>query len=259
MVEVLTSLRRMDINQLYLHEEHEPSRLHRTSQLIQHDGFLRHPVLVTQMRDGRFLVLDGAHRIGSLKLLGCSQVPVQIARKSDFRLEAWHHVVGADTGVREILQDSSLSWLHTEERDGKELADQRATIEFVDENGRVSLLQTSEQQDFLDVWHHVVSTYNQEGAVKRVPAESLQLPDKGMILIKYKAVSFDQLEQVMMEGRILPAGVTRFQVNGRLLNLKVPLRLLHENLSDDREWEELHQVWNRSLRLYTEQIYLCEI
>lgn len=62
----------------------------------------------------------------------------------------------------------------------------------------------------------------------------------------------------MEAGRVLPAGVTRFQINGRLLNLKIPLHLLHRD-SDVSEWERLRHVWRRSLRLYTEQVYLCEI
>src|SRR5690349_17112386 len=108
MSEVLMSLKLIEIDKLYLHEEHEPSRLERTSQSIKHDGFLRHPVLVTEMRDGRYLVLDGVHRIGALRLLGCSKVPVQVAQKTEFSIEAWHHLVRADTGVNQLFQDTSL-------------------------------------------------------------------------------------------------------------------------------------------------------
>ncbi|MGC5327707.1 ParB N-terminal domain-containing protein [Brevibacillus sp. SYSU BS000544] len=254
MSEVLLSLKLIDIDKLYLHEEHEPSRLERTSQAIKHDGFLRHPVLVTEMKDGRYLVLDGVHRISALRLLGCAKVPVQIAQKSDFSIEAWHHLVRADASWRKLFQDSDLNWLQE-----NEVTNQHGLIETVDEFGNRLFLDTVGQQDFLIIWHKLVTSYSKKGAVQRIPADSCLYPDKGTVLIKYKAVSFDQLEKVINEGRILPAGVTRFQVNGRLLNLKIPLELLYSEKSNEQEWEKLQLIWNQSLRLYTEQVYLCEI
>ncbi|MEJ8545272.1 ParB N-terminal domain-containing protein [Brevibacillus borstelensis] len=254
MSEVLLSLRLIELDKMSLHEEHEPSRLERVSQSMKEDGFLRHPVLATEMRDGRYLVLDGAHRIGALRLLGYCKVPVQVARREDFSVEAWHHIVPANGGVRQLFQDASLDWAT-----GGEAARQRqGWLEIVDERGNVSAPGFGGQQDLLQVCHKVVSTYSASGAVKRVPAGTCRLPDSGMLLIRFKPLSFGELERVIEEGRVLPAGVTRFQINGRLLNLKIPLRLLHRE-SDAAEWEKLRNMWRRSLRLYTEQVYLCEI
>ncbi|CAM5797886.1 ParB N-terminal domain-containing protein [Brevibacillus borstelensis] len=254
MSEVLLSLQLIELDQMSLHEEHEPSRLERVSQSMREDGFLRHPILATEMRDGRYLVLDGAHRIGALRLLGYCKVPVQVARQDDFSIEAWHHLVPADAGVQQLFEDPSLHWTA-----GSGAAAQRqGWLEIVDEHGNVRALDCGVRHDFLEAWHKVVSAYNARGAVKRVPAGTCLLPDSGMLLIRFKPLSYAELERVMEAGRVLPAGVTRFQINGRLLNLKIPLHLLHRD-SDVSEWERLRHVWRRSLRLYTEQVYLCEI
>lgn len=57
----------------------------------------------------------------------------------------------------------------------------------------------------------------------------------------------------------MPAGVTRYMVNGGLLNLQIPLKLLLESQFVQEEWDQYREQWADSLRLYSEPVYLCEV
>jgi hypothetical protein len=252
MIEVLNSLKLVDINQLCLHEEHEPMRLTITSEAIKGDGFLRHPVIATKISDGRYLVLDGVHRIGALRLLGSIRVPVQLVEKQNFSMETWEHSVNVGEWTDTILEDDAFLW-----NQYKTIG--HPVIQLVDDHGNRKYLSLEyNKEEFLCIWHKIVSSYTHENSVVRMPQGSCLIPDEGKVLIKYPEVSFDFVERVILEGDVLPAGVTRFKVNGRLLNLQIPLHLLSCETLCEVEWQEHLRRWKESLRLYTEQIYLYE-
>lgn len=52
--------------------------------------------------------------------------------------------------------------------------------------------------------------------------------------------------------------MTRVRVRGRLLNLRIPLRLLRAPSFDDAVWDRLCARWSRALRFYAEPVYLFE-
>lgn len=252
MNDVLDSLELLDINQLCLHEEHEPLRIIRTSQAIKDNGYLLHPILATHMDDGRYLVLDGVHRTGALRLLGANKVPVQVVNEMDFSMEAWSHLVTEGDWVNCLLNDGALQWSEKE-------TGHPAFAQIIDATGRRMILYVNRiQDDFLFVWHKIVSSYSKTNEVSRIPQGSCIVPDKGMVLIAFSAFVLEELKSIVQKGQVLPAGVTRFQVNGRLLNLKIPLHFLTCQESRDQEWIRQFERWRKSLRLYTEQVYLCE-
>lgn len=61
------------IDSLRGHELTSPDHLERLSNEIRADGFLKRPIVV----DARtHVILDGHHRVGALRSLGCSKTPV---------------------------------------------------------------------------------------------------------------------------------------------------------------------------------------
>lgn len=256
MEDVLSSLRLVDINQLDLHEEHEPSRLNRTSEAIKKDGFLRHPVLAVPMKNGRYMVLDGVHRISALRLLGGKRVPLQVVDKTDFLWGTWDHQVACGDWLEELFHFPNICCSKagvTGTGKGVPLA------EIVSDNGQSIFIFLKNHDDLLHVWHKIVSAYSKNGAVLRLPHGIRFVPEKGKVLVKYQDIGFSWVEQAVMQGCVLPAGVTRCQVNGRLLNLKIPLHFVLEEGCDQQSWNCHVEGWKRSIRLYTEQVYLCEV
>ena len=65
--------RGVDIDLLRGHEETQSDHLEKLSHEIAMDGFLRRPIVADLQTH---VILDGHHRVGALKTLGCVKVPV---------------------------------------------------------------------------------------------------------------------------------------------------------------------------------------
>ncbi|KTC88175.1 ParB N-terminal domain-containing protein [Legionella drozanskii] len=63
---MLSSLCLIPACNITIHEAHEEFSLEKIKSAILSEGYLRHPILVTKMNDGRYLVIDGAHRFQAL-------------------------------------------------------------------------------------------------------------------------------------------------------------------------------------------------
>lgn len=256
MHDVLTGLQVIDIDKICLHETHECMRLDKTCQAILEEGVLRNPPLAAKMRDGRYLILDGAHRTCSLRKIGCLRSVVQVVEEGQFMLSAWNHLVTAGDWLQELAAHPML--LLTEEP----LAAAEPVAIILDSNGKSLHVYPSqdleEPQSRLEAWHRVVAAYSSDQAVQRIAQGDLQLPPEGSALIRYPVATLDELDRIVSSGQVMPAGVTRCIVQGRLLNLRVPLSLLNTPEFAEQEWQQLCARWSHSLRLYSEAVYLCE-
>ncbi|BCU80733.1 bifunctional transcriptional regulator/O-phospho-L-serine synthase SbnI [Polycladomyces abyssicola] len=255
MTNLLSTLQLIDTDQICLHEAHEPSRLHRICEAIKREGVLRHPPLGIRMRDGRYLIIDGAHRTCALKKLGCLRIPLQVVTKEEVMLESWEHMVPVGTWLDRLRHHPRLRW---EER----VDEANPVAEVVEQDGRSFFLVPVEECNHalsrLHLWHEVVDAYSRNCAVQRLPQGGGQLPDEGKVILRYPVCRLEELEQIVLSGNVMPAGVTRFVVSGRLLNLRIPLHLLTQQVISD-EWEKLCRQWSDSLRLYDEPVYYCEV
>jgi hypothetical protein len=253
MKDILYSLQLVDIDRFHLHEAFEPLRLNKTTESIKKDGFIRHPVIATRITQDRYLILDGVHRITALRQLGYNKVPAQIVNREDFTFGAWDHLIVEGNWLRDILADSSLQWCEESIESTTQL------FEVVKANGNRNILNIDQSHDkWLHLWNEIVSSYSKNSEVIRIPEGCCTVPERGKVLIKYRVIAFSQLEKIVEKGLFLPAGVTRFNIKGRLLNLRIPLHLLRDDARDREEWKLLMGKWKQSLRLYTEQVYICE-
>jgi L-serine kinase (ATP) / ParB family transcriptional regulator, heme-responsive regulator len=252
---VLSSLQVMEAERICLHEEHEPARLDDTCSALCQDGVLRHPPLAMRMKDGRYLILDGAHRTAALRQMGCRWIPVQVVDPADFRLEAWDHLVPMGTWLYGLLHDAHLRW--EAERRHKQLV-----AEVMYPSGKRLYLYAREKShdrsEKLHAWHRIVSAYSRKYAVQRVARGSVSLPEEGTVCLRYPVCTIEEIEKIVASGQVMPAGVTRFLVSGRLLNLRIPLFLLTGSTFNHQEWEHYRKQWEGALRLYAEAVYLCE-
>lgn len=80
------------------------------------------------------------------------------------------------------------------------------------------------------------------------------------ILMKYQPLGFQEIETIVNRGETVPAGVTRFNISGRCLNLQVPLAILKEQseLNRNVKWNEFLEGKMDSVRCYSEKVYLVE-
>jgi L-serine kinase (ATP) / ParB family transcriptional regulator, heme-responsive regulator len=246
----------VDIEKIRLHEPTEKFRSTTTFEAIQREEVLRNPLLAMAIPENKYLILDGAHRTSALRLLECKRVPIQVVDSSDIQLDAWEHIISSGNWLEQLKQDSSLHWVSTVQKEPP-------IVEVVESSGiKHFVYAKTEVNDLLSrlhTWHRIVATYNRDYQVKRLPKGSCLRPDPDKVLLRHPTCTIQELEEIISIHQTIPAGVTRFIVPGRLLNLGVPLDLLLSPLVDLERWRKLCDQWSGKLRHYTESVYLCEV
>ena len=245
---ILSTLKMVAVDQVCLHEAHEAVRLEDTGRAIREDGFLRNPPLAVRMSDGRYLIVDGAHRTCALQSIGCRRIPVQVVDGKGLTIESWGHVVEKGLWYERLLSHPDLA-----------LEGEVALAEVTNAQGETTRLYCSANASPLEAWHRIVSAYSRDQAVRRVASGTPLSLRENQVLLTYPSCSLHELEKIVCEGQVVPAGVTRFTVQGRILNLRIPLRLMTERTMNAGEWEELLMQWSPSMRLYSEPVYFCEV
>ncbi|SDW04148.1 ParB-like nuclease domain-containing protein [Marininema mesophilum] len=253
--DVLTTLTLLSAEKLLFHETHEKERLDRVCRSIMEEGVIHHPALALKLPSGNYLLLDGAHRVMAMKELGCKGLAVQVVEEQQVRLRAWNHLLPMGEWWEALGCDPHITWSDTR-MDGRLLA------HVTEATGREYFLYPRDTDEnlftHLTAWHRIVSKYQHGCIVQRVADGGTTQFREGEVLFSYPDYTLEELKWVVENDRLMPAGVTRTIVQGRLLNLRISLDLLQEERFDQHRWEELLQGWSRSLRLYTEPVYICE-
>ncbi|QRG70196.1 ParB N-terminal domain-containing protein [Brevibacillus choshinensis] len=199
MKQVLSSIQVIESSRVCLHEDHEPSRLKDTCKAILEQGVLLHPPLAKRMEDGRYLILDGAHRTAAMREIGCHWLPVQVVNQEHFQVEAWDHLVPMGSWLNGLLHDPSI-WSQQEKLDRPYVA------QVIYPNGKrfyLYALESQEEPDYLlRLWHRMVASYNSKYRVHRVPKGKEQLPTEGMVLLRYPSCTMDAIEQIVLSGQV---------------------------------------------------------
>ncbi|AMA71824.1 MULTISPECIES: ParB N-terminal domain-containing protein [Aneurinibacillus] len=255
MDDILSSLRLIDIKKICLHEEHEHTRLAQTCAAISTDGVLRHPPLAMQMSDGRYLILDGAHRTNALQNLGCKRIAVQIIEREEIQIGSWDHVIPMGEWLEQLKNHPSIRWQ-------TERVKSAPIVQVVTDTNKYYVYEGAAESSPLTrlaIWHLIVNAYRKDYSIKRIISGHEYHVEKGMVRLCYPAYTLQEIESIVLSGAVMPAGVTRVVVNGRLLNLNIPLSYLMAGSLNQAEWEQKKEQWARALRLYAEAVYLCEV
>lgn len=253
--EVLKNLKMLQIDQIYYHETHERYRSDKIASAIKEDGILLNPPIVLALEDDRYMLLDGAHRVKAIENIGCPRIVVQVVDEEDITLEAWQHLVPKD-------------WLGTLDGQvqlrqiGQSESGDQPLAEIICGNGVrfEAYTRTSHptREEHLSSWHALVDAYSQKLPVQRIPNHTRVLPKQEELLVRFPSLTVEELKSLVFNQQMLPAGVTRFLIFGRILNLCVPLYLLQGTHFDEQAWMQMLKKWNREIRFYSEPIYVME-
>ena len=87
----------ISLDKLLLHERYDQQRTPHLLASLRSEGVLRNPPIVTPLRDrtGRYMVLDGAHRVLALQTLEMHHILAQVVEPDDpgLALNPWNHVL----------------------------------------------------------------------------------------------------------------------------------------------------------------------
>lgn len=221
MIPALNDLRIVELSRLILHEAHDTVRLARVREDIGNEGVQRNPVIVAPFGD-RYLLLDGAHRARALEELGCRFALVQLVELPE-RAGSWGHLLDA-ANLRTALRS-------VEEIEVSETEPERGCLAEARFHGGERLFVGAREEGLVPavraLWM-LWNTYPEGGVVRRVdPGRSDGLA-VGEAVLLYRRFTPVELVEVVSVGDVLPAGVTRFVVEERVLNVRYPLGLLEE-------------------------------
>jgi threonine dehydratase len=255
------------------HEQIDEKRVARLMGRLEADGRLVNPP-VTTFWEGNYIVLDGATRSTAFKRLGYPYVIVQVvdARRDDYELHTWYHAISGEQSfarLRDHLQtidQLSLAPLAAHQLQGV-FNDPNTLCYFLDREGKATLAQVATDQSKLQVMNDLVASYTAWGQVERTLLTDLsrllaQFPQMTAVAIfpQFKA---ETVFKVASRGDLLPAGLTRFIIPGRILRLNADLERLKrdEPLAEKRAWfnQFLAEKLARSrLRYYQEPVILLD-
>ena len=265
------------------HEEYHGPRVERLSARIEEDGILINPPLVAEIDDGqKYVVLDGATRTTAFKHLQYPHIVVQVIdmARDNVQLHAWSHVVRNIAGQQGSIDFLSLArdivglnLLETSAEDLDDFIHQEGVLGYIHSvegvGYRLELDQSllGEERDWLDVLNDLVYQYGEWGDVERTLIRDLDdlttIYEDMAALVVFPAFTPDTVLRVAEQGRLLPAGITRFVIPGRILRLNAPLEPIVSDvpLSAKTEWlNELvsEKLADRHVRYYEEPVMILD-
>lgn len=264
-------LRFVQLADIVPHETADDRRASRLAEDLAHDAVMRNPPIVVPS-DGRFILLDGATRTEALRRLGSPHAVVQeITDTAGSSLETWHHVA-TDATVDEVLAAMEIVEHVKLDPVGPEAAEARV----IEDGGLCSVL-TSDGRGFavfaepgtsrFEVLGAFATAYAAVANVSRTLNRDLdQLSATYPALaavVEYPEFTIDQVLDAAASGTLLPAGVTRFVVPGRVLRLDISLELLLADspLEEKNRWLRTHLLEKERhgrIRYYREPVYLLD-
>ncbi|MCL4301415.1 MAG: hypothetical protein KJ077_37285 [Anaerolineae bacterium] len=269
--ENLLGLQVVPMDKVFPHEKVDQRRVDKLVRRFEVEGRLSNPPIVAQAGD-RYVVLDGATRTAALKELGYPHVIVQVAQsKEQLGLHTWLHAIRQAKPVQLVKLLQGLPEISLIETSKDKMLDDMAELGGLcylrTVEGKMFIIQRSQGVNRLEALNILTDAYINAYQVARTLTNDMavlrhEFPDLTALVV-FPEYTVDQVLQIAQAGRVLPAGITRFIIPGRVLRLNAELRHLKSDrsLSEKNEW--LHQLLmdkfgKNKIRYYQEPVYLLD-
>ncbi len=239
------SIEILNVDDILIHERHDPSRSEKLLEAIRQDGVQRHPVIVVRRPGGGFIHVDGANRLTCMKRLGIRHIVAQVIEDTaKLGVDTWAHLPGPGMNSGG-LETAARSWTAAaidfvppeEARDGVASGAYPAAVWFRGCNEKAARIACNpDPVSRNEAIHRLTECYH--GTAPRTvyaladltttPVDVLRTHSNAQALVAFAVIALgDLLELVAGGGRVAPAGVTRFILKaGRVLDVNAPLDLL---------------------------------
>ncbi|MBN1220200.1 MAG: hypothetical protein JXM69_14830 [Anaerolineae bacterium] len=265
------SLRIVPLDKVILHENVDPQRVARLAKRLEVEDVLVNPPIVIEAGD-RYVVLDGATRTTALKQLDYRHTVVQIVSPNeDLRLRTWYHTIrGADPAqlVRRIdnLPEIVMVEHESSQAIGAVLARKRLCYLHTIED-RIFLVRTAPGVDDLEALNQVTKTYIDTSQLTRTLTTDMTIlrqeyPDLTALVV-FPQYTVEQVLQIANNGQLMPSGITRFIIPGRVLRVNIELDYLKSDrpLAEKNAWLDqlmADKLAGGRVRYYQEPVYLLD-
>lgn len=259
------------IKDILIHEELDPSNSKELVNFLKKSQTLSNPIIVAPLGGGKYLELDGMNRIHSFKILGIKTITAQIVDYNDqeeIELSSWLHIFKGDVKkfFKAVKKEGSLvinkgtmdevGHRYIKENDFDRLCTvvtNKKEVFFISTDGNFS--------EKIKRMNHLVSFYKNDLSRGAIPYtlnhDNIQLffkqfPNDNIIVI-FPTFTPQQIIESAKSGILLPTGITRHLVKGRVLNINLPLNLFDNKKSLKQQNEEQDRILlSKRSRLYEE-------
>jgi hypothetical protein len=260
----------LPVENICLHEHHDPQRTLPLMERIRTSQMLYNPPLVIQIpeEEERHMVLDGANRVTAMKEIGLPHILVQrVDPETDgLSLQTWNHILwNIDTDIL-LSKIEAIDDIHLEAVDGPRFsANTLALIEIPDQQ-RFALT-TKAVHSRSEVITELVRMYSAAARFDRTMIDALDglngYYEKIAGLIIYPPFRVSDVVNFCREDKLLPAGITRFIVSPRALRVNYPLANFSGNQPLEEKRNTLQEfirarMEKKGVRIYTETTVLYD-
>ena len=272
----LPDLRFVAVDLLVPHEKEDQRRTESLAARLRESGILRNPPIVTPSgSDQRFVVLDGANRVSTVRAAGFPHVVVQVVRYEDpgVRLSTWHHALG-NVAAEELERAlPSIPGLESHREDlshARALLARRESIAFVEraDGGVICLHGGPDLHARNALLNAVVDLYRGKHPYHRVTRDSIEEararhPDAAALVV-FPQFHPEEILEVALGGARLPAGITRHVIAWRALRINMPLDVMADpsrKLPEKQRWLSewlAERVEQSAVRFYEESTVLFD-
>ncbi len=267
-------LRLVPLDSIELQEEPDKKRLDRLVTGIRSSHVVRDPPIVTAGVGKKLMQLDGTTRLSALRRIGCTHAVVQYVDYNDSSqvlIKSWVHVskVNRNDFIKGIRQIPHVKTESFQIGLGLTLTGHPlATVTIIFNNGKgLSVLGDSDLVQKVLVMKKVVRLY--ESLIERDREVSIEgrdqlaeffakHPDKNVALF-FPTFAAHEIYSLLKKGIVLPAGITRHIINGRVLGINYPIAMLAKKIPNEEKQKYFaHLLKTIQLRYYEESTFMVE-
>lgn len=275
MIPNLPSLRILPLESLILHEDHDHQRALPLVEKLRAAGVLRNPPIVMPLADGsnRFMVLDGANRVTSLRELEFPHIVAQVVEASNpnVNLQTWNHVtwgLKTRTFVSRLRKIKGLTLEKINPRKSLD-APKYVPVQVRLPDGDFFILreEPSDLPTHIQTLHKIVDVYKTSASLDRTSQTLIDtfkhIYSDLTALIIFPHFKIKTVLKLAAQQIVLPTGITRFTVSPRALHLNYPLHELSSAKPLEykqaylQHWIE-ERVKKKGVRLYSEATFLFD-
>lgn len=259
------------IEDILVHEEFDPSNSKELVNFLNKSKTLSNPIIAASLGGKKYLQLDGMNRIHCFKALGLKTITAQIVdynNQEEIELSSWLHIFKGD--IKKFL-----SFIKTD----KSLVINQGKMDQVGHRyikerdfGRLCTVVTNKKEVFfistggdfsqkVKRMNYLVSFYKNNLSRGTLPYtlnhDSIkvffnQYPNDNIVVI-FPTFTPQQIIESAKSGVLLPTGITRHLVKGRVLNINLPLSLFNDKKSLKEQNDDQDKILlKKRSRLYEE-------
>ncbi|HAN31158.1 MAG TPA: hypothetical protein DCQ06_06120 [Myxococcales bacterium] len=283
MREIFDRLQVVPIEDVLVHEGVVERQVDRIADYVQHDGVMKNPIVVAEVEDqgahkGRYIVLDGMHRVQAMSRLGCTDILVFISDywSSQIRLASWDALLLDPINPRELLEELfpkgevKISTAKTIDQARERVYGRDIAMALAQPNGEVTGIRVMQGDGTslsrtVEILTRIESKFDELGTrIVYTPSSKSNIdhatqPDA--MLFMRPLFSKQEVMQRTLAGKIFPRKSTRFLVPERPLRVDFHLTVLKADLdlATKNQLLDAHLQWcweNNKVRYYPEPVFV---